>query len=90
MSKGWAGGSTRAQRKQRAAVLRRDQWTCQINGPRCTTRATVVHHTKGIKVSGKVVTNLTDLEAACERCNWDAGDPTDTTPPPNPPRTDWG
>ena len=89
MSKGWAGGSTRAQRKQRSDVLFRDGGLCQLKLAGCTIYATAVHHKRGINVSGKVVANLDDLEAACVNCNTAAGDPTTTSPPPNPPRTDW-
>jgi 5-methylcytosine-specific restriction endonuclease McrA len=99
VSKGWKGGSSRAQRKQRAAVLRRDGGLCQLRIPidpadsqdeGCEVYATHVHHKRGISVSGKVVANLDDLEAACARCNLKAGDPTEhDDPEPNPPRTRW-
>lgn len=99
MSKGWAGGSTRAQRRQRSAVLERDGGMCQLKIARdpadpedegCAGYATHVHHKRGITISGKVVANLDDLEAACERCNLKAGDPTKHgDPEPNPPRTTW-
>lgn len=52
--------------------------------------ATHVHHKHGIAVSGKVVANLGELEAACARCNLKAGDPTEHgDPDPRPPRTKW-
>lgn len=98
MSRGWAGGSSRAQRRQRAQVLQRDGGLCQLRIPpdpsdpedKCQVYATHVHHKRGITVSGKVVTNLDDLESACERCNLKVGDPTQHgDPEPNPPRTRW-
>lgn len=99
MSKGWEGGSSRAQRRQRSDVLRRDGGLCQLKIPRdpddpgddgCEVYATHVHHKRGITISGKVVANLNDLEAACARCNLKAGDPTKLgDPEPNPPRTRW-
>lgn len=99
MSRGWAGGSSRAQRRQRAQVLQRDGGLCQLRiplNPRdpdddgCEVYANQVHHKHGITVSGKVVANLDELEAACERCNLKAGDPIQhRDPEPNPPRTKW-
>jgi 5-methylcytosine-specific restriction endonuclease McrA len=88
MSKGWAGGSSRAQRQQRGAVLLRDGGLCQLKLDNCDVYATQVHHRHGINVSGKVVTNLDDLEAACATCNRQVGDPTHTDPDPDP-RTKW-
>lgn len=90
MSKGWAGGSTRAQRKQRNDVLFRDGGLCQLKLAGCQVYATQVHHKHGINVSGKVVANLDDLEAACAPCNRDVGEPNaGTSPTPNPPATNW-
>lgn len=89
MSKDWAGGSTRAWRRQRSEVLLRDGGLCQLRLDGCEVYATVVHHKHGIKVSGKVVANLDHLEAACEHCNSTAGEPSAGSPPPNPPTTRW-
>lgn len=90
MSKGWQGGSTWAQRKQRSDVLFRDGGLCQLKLDGCAVYADQVHHKHGITVSGKVVTNLDDLEAACGNCNRKVGDPTaQGDPDPNPPRTNW-
>ncbi|HEY9354226.1 MAG TPA: hypothetical protein VIP28_13280 [Nocardioides sp.] len=50
--------------------------------------ATTSHHKRGIAVSGKVVANLDDLQAACGHCNREVGDPTKTDPEPEP-NTDW-
>lgn len=88
MSKAWAGGSTRAWRKQRSDVLFRDGGLCQLQLEGCEVYATTAHHKRGIEVSGKVVANLDDLEAACGNCNQAVGDPTRTDPEPEP-NTDW-
>lgn len=89
MSKGWEGGSTRAWRKQRSEVLLRDGGLCQLQLDDCDVYATQVHHRAGITVTGKVVTDPTLLEAACESCNNQLGDPSKADPPPNPPATQW-
>ena len=91
MSRGWAGGSTRAQRRQRSDVLFRDGGLCQLRiDDDCEIYADQVHHKHGVTISGKVVANLDDLEAACGTCNRKVGDPTTKDDPqPNPPRTNW-
>lgn len=88
MSKAWSGGSTRAQRQQRSDVLFRDGGLCQLQLEGCEVYATTSHHKRGIAVSGKVVANLDDLQAACGHCNREVGDPTKTDPEPEP-NTDW-
>ena len=72
MSKGWEGGSTRAWRKIRLAVLNRDGWRCQlqIDGI-CTTIADCVHHLDG-KAMGD---NPDRVVASCTPCNLHIGDP---------------
>jgi 5-methylcytosine-specific restriction endonuclease McrA len=86
VSRGWAGGSTWAWRKIRAAVLIRDHRRCQLRLPGCTTLATEVHHTLG-KTMGDDVAHLV---AACRPCNLKAGDPRRAARDPRPrPRTQW-
>lgn len=80
MSKSWAGGSTRRWRALRTAVLTRDQWTCRLQLPGCTTRATQVHHLAG-KQAGD---NPALLVSACAHCNGSVGDPTRDNPNPRP------
>jgi 5-methylcytosine-specific restriction endonuclease McrA len=89
MSKGWAGGSTRAWRKYRRTILDRDGWQCllKLDG-RCRTIATEVHHLDGVR-AGLMPEDTTRCIAACQPCNGAAGDPTANTPPPNPPTTRW-
>lgn len=82
MSRSWEGGSTRAWRRVRAAVLIRDGHRCQLRVPGvCTTRATQVHHTVGREVSGD---DPAHLVAACQPCNGHVGDPRRHDPPPSP------
>jgi 5-methylcytosine-specific restriction endonuclease McrA len=72
MSGAWGRGSTRAWRKVRLAVLRRDGYRCQllIDGV-CTTIADCVHHLRG-KAHGD---SPRDLVASCTPCNLHVGDP---------------
>lgn len=65
---------TRAWRKLRLQILERDRWTCQIRGPRCLEKATQVHHTLGVKVSG-VLCDPGLLLSACKPCNAAIGEP---------------
>lgn len=73
-----------AWRRTRLLVLQRDNYRCQIRGPRCTGHATHVDHVLGRGLSE----SLADLRAACEPCNLERGDPRTLTPKPRP-RTQW-
>lgn len=89
MSKGWRGGSTRAYRKVRAAILLNNQATnagqCTVQVPDvCTGRADCVHHTKGRAVTGD---DPRYMVAACTACNLHIGQPI-IDPRPSP-RTEW-
>lgn len=70
-------------------MILRDGGLCQLRLEGCDVYATTAHHKHGIKVSGKVVADLSHLEAACASCNQEIGDPTTNDPPPNPPATQW-
>lgn len=95
---GWAGGSTRAWRKLRAAVLARDGYRCRAHdegwcaragrrGPHtCTVLATHVHHTRGKRMGD----HPAYLVAACEPCNLYIGKPVEVADPPAAPITQWG
>lgn len=84
MSGAWAGGSTRAWRKTRAAVLARDRYRCRLDVGRgcakhgrpcpgvCSSVATVVHHTRGKAVTGD---DPAHLVASCAPCNGHIGEP---------------
>ena len=77
MSKGWAGGSTSATRRQRARILERDGHLCQLQIPHvCTRVGDQAHH-----VLGKGVSELdADIVAACQPCNLHVGQPTGDPP----------
>jgi hypothetical protein len=80
-SQWWKGGSTRAWRKVRLAVLNRDQWRCQLQIPGiCTTRATHVHHVRG-KQHGD---DPAYLLSSCQACNLHIGDPERMEADPDP------
>jgi hypothetical protein len=86
MSRAWRGGSTRAWRRTRAAVLARDNYRCRNQIPGiCTGHATCVHHTHGRNTTGD---DPRYLIASCHPCNQHIGDPTRNDPAPRP-RTRW-
>jgi len=87
MSRAWAGGSTRAWRKIRLAVLRRDHELCRLRLPGiCTIHATEVHHVHGRAITGD---DPRFLVAACSACNNKLGDPQQNKDPKPQPRTKW-
>jgi 5-methylcytosine-specific restriction protein A len=59
---------TRQWQDLRAAILERDHYTCQINGPRCTTVATAVDHIIARSLGGAFFDEA-NLRAACVACN---------------------
>jgi 5-methylcytosine-specific restriction endonuclease McrA len=86
MSKGWEGGSTRAWRKVRAAILERDQHRCQLQVEGiCKTLADCVHHLKGKQFGD----DPAYLVAACTPCNLHVGDPNQGTSDPDPRPPAW-
>jgi 5-methylcytosine-specific restriction endonuclease McrA len=52
----------------RPQVLARDDFRCQIRGPKCTTHATVVDHVIPLSLGGDPY-DSTNLRAACVACN---------------------
>ena len=58
--------------KVRAVVLYRDRYECQIQGPRCTRRATEADHIVALAEGGGRL-DLTNLRAACKPCNASEG-----------------
>ena len=48
----------------RQAILQRDRWICQINGPECQTRATEVDH-----IQRGNDHRPSNLQAVCHRCH---------------------
>lgn len=88
MSDGWAGGSTRAWRILREAVLVRDKGVCQLKivGV-CVHRSVPMHaHHKLGKAHGD---DPRYLVAACAPCNLHVGNPMRTVDPPAVPVTRW-
>jgi len=75
---GWKG-SSRAWRVVRAAVLARDAYRCQIQGPHCTQIATTADHLVPKSQGGRDM--MTNLRAACQPCNSHRSDkPVDPAP----------
>lgn len=64
--------TSRAWRALRLAVLDRDSWRCQVNGPDCTSVATTVDHVVARADGGDFWTPA-NLRAACRRCNCAGG-----------------
>lgn len=62
----------RAWRRLSAAVIARDQHTCQIRGPHCTRIATTTDHIVA-RVEGGAVWDPANLRAACRQCNGEGG-----------------
>ena len=60
-------------RKQRIRILKRDNYVCQIQGPKCTKVATQAHHL----VPWAPNQNVPDsqLQAVCQPCNAQVGSP---------------
>jgi 5-methylcytosine-specific restriction endonuclease McrA len=95
----WEGGSTRAWRKMRAAVLQRDRgrgcrahregWCARAirkTKHQCTDQPEHAHHTLGRALTGD---DPNHIVAACEACNLYIGDPISTVDPPAVPVTRW-
>lgn len=90
MSRSWAGGSTRAWRELRRAILAANRietgGRCQLAIPgTCTGQANCVHHVKG-KAHGD---NPKHLVPACQACNLKVGNPTRNHRPRPRPTSRW-
>lgn len=72
MSGGWRGGSDTRWRAFRAAILRRDQYHCQIAGKGCTGAAPLdgghVDHIVLLSMGGQKY-DPANCRAACQACN---------------------
>ena len=67
VSKAWKGGSTRAWRRTRERVLRRDGYVCGLQEYGCLGDATEVHHIRGKNDGGGDEDG--NLVAACSVCH---------------------
>lgn len=56
-------------RQVRLVALERDDWVCQIQGSKCSTRATCVDHVIPCRVAPERAYDLGNLRAACQWCN---------------------
>jgi hypothetical protein len=65
--------STSAWQRVRKAVLARDGYICGIQGPRCTYRATTVHHVIPSSERPDLFFADANLVSACARCNYSGG-----------------
>lgn len=75
MSAGWAGGSTRAWRKLRRAVLERDGYRCKVDvdGRPCDKYARTVGHVDPLSRGGHLLADPSRLRAECEPHNYGDG-----------------
>jgi hypothetical protein len=64
---------TAAWQRTRKAVLRRDGFVCRVQGPRCTGRATSVHHIIPSSQRPDLFWAADNLVAACGACNYGGG-----------------
>lgn len=75
MSQAWAGGSTRAWRRLRAAVLERDGARCQVlvDDQPCGQPAGTVGHLDPLSAGGHKLAPMHRLRAECARHNYSDG-----------------
>jgi 5-methylcytosine-specific restriction protein A len=64
--------NTRAWKRVRLAILARDGYRCQIQGPRCKGTATEVDHILELHAGGAPL-HPSNLRAACKSCNSSRG-----------------
>ena len=60
-------------KRLRRVVLHRDQYECLVRGPRCTSRATTVHHLKPSSQRPDLFWEPSNLIASCGPCNYGGG-----------------
>jgi 5-methylcytosine-specific restriction protein A len=65
--KGASRTGTREHRLWQAAVLKRDRYQCQINGPKCIRHATIADHIRNVAEGGKTL--MSNGQAACKSCS---------------------
>lgn len=67
----WTGSrrtTTQEHKTWRVAVLNRDNWTCQIRGPRCLGRANIADHIKAVQLGGAEY-DMANGQAVCLPCH---------------------
>ena len=67
----WKGSrrtTTQAHKTWRVEVLNRDNWTCQVRGPRCLGRATIADHILAVEFGGAEHA-LSNGQAICLPCH---------------------
>jgi 5-methylcytosine-specific restriction endonuclease McrA len=60
-------------KKLRLAVLNRDNYECQVRGPRCRGVARTVHHVIPSSEAPNLFFDPCNLQASCGACNYSAG-----------------
>jgi 5-methylcytosine-specific restriction endonuclease McrA len=65
--------STARWQRLRIAVLRRDDYVCRVQGPRCTGYATTVHHLVASSQAPHLFWASENLASACAACNYGGG-----------------
>jgi 5-methylcytosine-specific restriction endonuclease McrA len=65
--------STAAWQRLRRAVLARDRYLCQVQGPRCTGIADTVDHVLPSSTHPHLFWAEENLRASCRRCNYGRG-----------------
>jgi 5-methylcytosine-specific restriction endonuclease McrA len=60
-------------KRLRLAVLARDNYECQIEGPRCRGVASSVHHVIPSSEAPHLFFDAGNLQASCGACNYSAG-----------------
>jgi len=68
--KGAGRTSTPEHKAWRRAVLDRDHWRCQVQGPRCTRKATQADHILNV-ANGGAEHDLNNGQAICAECHRD-------------------
>jgi 5-methylcytosine-specific restriction endonuclease McrA len=60
-------------KKLRLLVLARDNYECQVRGPRCRGAASTVHHIIPSSQAPELFFDAGNLQASCGACNFSAG-----------------
>jgi hypothetical protein len=58
-------------KKTEVMILERDEWKCQIKGPRCITVGNFVHHIRSPKNNPQFANAHWNLKTVCKKCHKD-------------------